>query len=365
MMRPVIAFLLLVMSLPAVALGVQESLVVFEFEGLSVDATTTEAATQIFRAELEATNKFDVVTFGDMVEKLSAAGIEDHTCNAVGCAAEYGAKLEVEKAIVGTLTMLGDRVTTEVRLVDVATAAAVFSDRFAVTSLDDLDIALRKLAVAVADRKKIESELDRFTISEEETKDPRRRKGYVTSGFGFGFGFPLGDSYAKISNLKTLTWVTRYEARSLVLEGSLGASWGSGGEKDTVYDASMNAFTVVDEKQVLIMPIDIGLRYIFMRGSDVTPFVGGGLGMHFIASQDQGGITYTESDQALALHAAGGVYAFQSYDFRVAVELRYALTFTDVFAESEDISDQIAIGITITRKIEKKGRRGCGSGGCF
>ncbi len=122
---------------------------------------------------------------------------------------------------------------------------------------------------------------------------------------------------------------------------------------------------MVDEKKVVIAPIDIGIRYVFKRGTDITPFVGGGIGMHFIAAQDQAGYTYTESDQALALHAAGGIYAFQSYDFRLAVEGRYTMVFSKAFPGSEDMSHQIAIGVTLSRKLEKRDRRGCGSGGCF
>jgi hypothetical protein len=357
--------LIILLWLPLTGLVVaQEKAVVFDFEAIGVDEQTCASATHIFRNELDATGKFLVMAKGDMEAKLTDQGITDFSCYEITCAASNGFALGVEKAIIGSLTKLGERITAEVRLVDVIRKEVEFTDRFSATSLDDLDSALRKLAKAVASRQKIESEVTRYAITEEETQEPRRKKSYITSGASFGFGFPLGDSYAKVSNLKTLAWVMRYEAGNLVIDNSVGITWGKGGEQDTVYDWSDNA-TVVDKKQVVIMPWDIGVRYVFNRESDFTPFVGGGIGLHFISSQEVSGLEYTKSDQAMALHVAGGFYAFQSYDFRLTIEGKYTIVFTDAFGkESGNSSQQFGISIGISRKFEKEEKRGCLSGGC-
>ena len=326
----------------AATVSAQEKAAVFDFSGIGVSPETVTAASQIFRNELNATGKFAVVPKSDMDTTLAEANITDYTCFAIACAAEYGYIIRVDKAIIGTLTMLGERVTAEVSLVSVVRKEVEFADTFSATSLDDLSMALRKLARAVADRRKIESEVTRFAITEEETREARRKKSYITSGAGFGVGFPLGsDSYLGLGTLKNLVWVLRYEAGQSIVENSIGLSWGSGGER-----------------KITIVPWDIGMRYIFNRESDFAPFVGGGVGLHFIAGQD------VKGDQAFALHLAAGLYAFQSYDFRLIVEAKYTALLTDAFTGS-DVSQQIGLMITISRKFEPGENRGCLSGGCL
>lgn len=337
----------------AATVSAQEKAAVFDFSGIGVSPETATAASQIFRNELNATGKFAVVPKSDMDTTLAEANITDYTCFAIACAAEYGYIIRVDKAIIGTLTMLGERVTAEVSLVSVVRKEVEFADTFSATSLDDLSMALRKLARAVADRRKIESEVTRFAITEEETREARRKKSYITSGAGFGVGFPLGsDSYLGLGTLKNLVWVLRYEAGQSVVENSIGLSWGSGGARE------ITPGTVINERKITVVPWDIGMRYIFNRESDFAPFVGGGVGLHFIAGQN------VKGDQAFALHLAAGLYAFQSYDFRLIVEAKYTALFTDAFAGS-DISQQIGLMITISRKFEPGENRGCLSGGCL
>jgi len=338
----------------------QEKAVVFEFEGIGVDQPTIEAGTRIFSNELNATGKFSVIPWGDVEAKLIERGISKFECYQISCAASYGSMAGAQKSIIGSLTRLGERITVEARLINVATEEVVFSDRFSASSIDDLDVALRKVAEAVATQTQIKSEVTRYAITEEETQEGRRKKGYITSGASFGFGFPLGNSYSKVDDLFSLAWVMRYEAGSYVLDNSLGFSSGSGGEKDTTILGQ-----IVDKKEVGILFWDIGLRYILNRGSDFTPFFGGGIGLHFIGSQESQGQTYMESARAFALHLAGGMYAFQTYDFRLTVEAKYTALFTDVFLDSGSSSHQIGISIGITRKFEKDENRGCMSGGCI
>lgn len=172
----------------------QERVAVFEFEAIGIDQEQAAIATQLFRGELGATGKFTVIPKGDVEAKLAEKGITDFSCHAFGCASEYALIAGVDKAVIGTLTMFGQRVTVEVSLVSAANKQLEFNDRFATISIDDLDSVLRKLAQAVADRKKIESEVGRFAVTQEETVEGRRKTSYITTGAAFGFGFPLGDS---------------------------------------------------------------------------------------------------------------------------------------------------------------------------
>ncbi len=76
--------------------------------------------------------------------------------------------------------------------------------------------------------KKVETETNKFDLTDEETEETRHRKSFITSGVSFGFGFPVGDSsYSDVDNLKLLSWNIRYEAGKYVVENALGVSWGS------------------------------------------------------------------------------------------------------------------------------------------
>jgi hypothetical protein len=350
----------ILLVLAAGLVAAQEKTVVFKFEGIGVDQSTIDAGTHIFANELNATGKFSVIPSGDVEAKLTEEGITSFDCYQISCAANNGFIVGAQKAVIGSLTKLGEKITIEARLIDVGAKDVVFSDRFSAMSVDDLDVALRKVAQALASQKHIQSEVNRYAITEEETQESRRKKGYITSGASFGFGFPLGNSYSEVDNLKSLAWVMRYEAGSYVLDNSLGFSWGSGGEKDTTFLGE-----IINTTEVGILFWDIGMRYIVSRGSDFTPFFGGGIGLHFIGSQDYKGTAYMESSQAFALHLAGGLYAFQSYDFRLTFEAKYTMLFSDAFIGSGSTSNQIGFTIGITRKFEKGEKRGCMSGGCL
>ena len=279
MYRKLLLSVLFLTVLPGIVMA-QERTAVFEFEGLGVDPQTVESATHIFRNELNATGKFTVIARGDVEAALAEKGIADFGCYSVGCASEYGYIASAEKSIVGSLTKLGSRISVEIRVVSVVGKRVEFTDSFSAYSVNDLDITLRKLARAAASGKKIASEVNRFAVTEEETMDPRRKKSYITSGASLGFGLPLGDSYSGVDRIVSVAWMMRYEAGDWVLENSLGISWSRGGDKDTTYLG-----WVTDERKFTVIPWDIGLRYVFNRQADFTPFVGGGLGLLFSGSQ--------------------------------------------------------------------------------
>lgn len=359
MYRKLFLSVLFLSILPGV-IAAQDMTAVFEFEGIGVDPQTVESATHIFRSELNATGKFSVIARGDVEAALAEKNITDFSCHSVVCASEYGYIAGAEKSIIGSLTMLGNRITVDIQVVSVDGKKVIFTDSFKANSTYDLDVILRKLARAAASGKKIESELNRFAITEEETLDPRRKKSYITSGAALGFGIPLGDSYSGVDRIVLVTWMMRYEAGHWVLENSLGIGWGRGGEKDTTYLGR-----VTDKRKFTVIPWDIGLRYVFNRQADFTPFVGGGLGLHFIGSQTYAGHMTTDRDEAFAFHLAAGMYGFQSYDFRLAIEAKYTVLFSDAFIDSGSTSHQLGLSLSVSRKLIKGEKRGCMSGGCL
>jgi len=340
----------------------QEKALVFDFESIGVDDQTITAASQIFRSELDATGKFAVIHKRDVETALADQGITDFTCHEIECAASYGTIVGAQKAVLGSITKLGEGLTIEVRLVDVAAREVVFTDRFFASSVDDLRIALSKLANAVATRQKIESETTRYAVTDEEMAEPRRKKTNITTGIFLGGSFPTGDSYSDVGFLFAFGVPIRIEARSYVVETDFGLSVATINPDSTIGE--------LDRRSLVVFMWDMGLRYVFSPQADFSSFVGGGLGIHFISESKQKETYYGESeteyirgDQALALHLNAGVYAFQSYDVHASFEIRYAVVFTDAFAASSGYSHQIGLLASITFKAEKKTTSSCGGGG--
>jgi hypothetical protein len=339
----------------------QETVAVFELQGIGLSQPEADAASQIFRGELGATGSFRVMSKADVESKLAERGIQNPVCHAVGCAAEYGEAAGVAEAIIGTLTMLGNRITGEVQLVDVTTKQVTFSDRFTAANLDDLEATLRKLADAVANRRKIQSEVGRFPISQEETGEAARKRSVMTAGVVFGAGLPLGASYAGVGNLNQILSVTRNEADRFVVETSIGAQWGSNGKGETI-----DGEIIDDQTNVFIMPIDIGLRFVSNRKAEFSPFVGGGIGLNFISSESNGDREVIRGGTAFAYHLAAGVYGFQSYDFRLSLEARYSMMFSDAFVGGETTHHQVGFLVGLTHKLERSRDHPSGErrGGC-
>lgn len=344
-MKIITTFLALILSFSLAS--AKAKVAVFDFNPVGVDNQTALSASQIFRAELGAIGKYDVLTKGDIEERLQNASIYDFTAYDINSAISKGKVIDADKSVIGSLTRLGSKIIVDVQLINVGSGEIELSDRFSTDSIEDLDVVIRRLASAISSGKKVETETNKFDLTDEETGEPRRRKSFITSGVGFGFGFPVGDSsYSDVDNLKLLSWNIRYEAGKYVVENSLGISWGSTEVTvDTLTDTKAS-------KGVFIIPWDIGLRYILAPQSDISPYVGAGLGFHFVfgAKTEDYEFPVAESDQAMAMHFSAGIYAFQSYDFRLSVDAKYTIVFTDAFYGSKNNSQQIGISIGISRK---------------
>jgi hypothetical protein len=341
--RILITLAILITIITAPTLRAKPEIAVFDFDAISIDRATATAATQIFRAELGAIGDYIVLNKGDIEERLQDIDIYDFTAYDINTASAKGKAVKADKAVIGSLTQLGSKIIVDVQLIYVYQNSVEFADRFSTDSIEDLDVVMRRLAKAVSKGKKIESEINKFDLTDEETGESRHRRSYITSGVSFGFGFPIGDSsYANADNLKLLNWNMRYEANKFVVDNSLGFNWGT--------SRYVDQYEVEHKKGILIIPWDIGLRYVLDPQADISPYFGAGLGFHFIFATKVDDEPIVDSDQAMAIHFSGGLYAFQSYDFRFTVDAKYTVVFSDAFYGSQNTSQQISISVGIARK---------------
>lgn len=98
--------------------------------------------------------------------------------------------------------------------------------------------------------------------------------------------------------------------------------------------------------------LDINVMYPFMGSSnktEVDPFVGGGLGLHFIGrDRDDPNKTSVAARGGLGLNLIAGAVFFRNYDFNIVIELKYF----NYLREFDDLRYQgigLNVGVTFPR----------------
>lgn len=340
-----IAVLLLVLVvIPRPAQSQQKvSLVVFDPQSIGVDEATVLTAAQLLRNDLATTGRYSVMEEGQVGRMLGTGA----RCYDSQCASELGRQLGVDKAVVGSLSRLGEKIIVELRMVDVASGQVESSDQMASTTVEDLDTVIKRLAKGLASGKSAEKTAEVGLIVEQEAREPRRRVNFFTVGGKVGYLFPSGDSWGGTDKLLCLDWVTRYETPDFMVESLVG--W---------------RYQVNKENGAYDVPVEFSFFYLPSK-SDFSPYLGGGLGIHWVAAErwDDHDTWGDEDDRitnnGLALNIGGGLMGFRTYDFRFIVDLRYTMVFAELDGQDSHSGISLTFGITSPRK--ESGQRGC----CF
>ena len=161
------------------------------------------------------------------------------------------------KFIMAEFTRLGENVITSFKLYDINNENVVWSDRLKAKNPDDFDPIIQRVARNIGTTKKATNDDDIYSVTEQETKKPRKKG--VTSYWGGKIvgSLPLNPSEAKMD--AGLGFFVLYDARDLLF----GFDWtmsnlGESNDKPTLIDLTLSAF------------------YPF-TSSNISPFAGGGL----------------------------------------------------------------------------------------
>ena len=319
--------LALIIFLPLSLLG--EKIAVVDFKPIGVDPSLVEATTTLLKADLSSYKKFTLV---EVVEKV--------VCEDKECAAEIGFKAKAHKVVYGTISKLGKKYIVSAYVVEVSTHNIVFQDRIAAASAEDLDITSKRLAKSIATGEKVEKVAEVGIITEEELKEPRRRKSFYTVGGKFGWGMPLGDTYGGVNSLISYDLIGWYETPKFMVEVLVG------GFRSTEFDI-----------MEWITP-EISIFYLFSQ-RDFCPYAGAGMGMRYMLIEKE--FLEMQTATALGINLGGGLIAFRTYDFRILFDARYSLNFADLPSyPGPHHAFQISFGVTYIPTKD----RGCGGGGC-
>jgi len=136
----------------------------------------------------------------------------------------------------------------------------------------------------------------------ENTKEPVRRKSFYSTGAALGYIAPMGTSFSSestgtYSQLIRFSWLNTWEFQNkYILDaeflGFLPASFGG----------------------------DINMLYV-PSNTDVAPFVGGGLGLHYVV--DKRNVDLGKRNSGPAFNVQGGLLLFRTYDIHLIVRGQY------------------------------------------
>lgn len=98
--------------------------------------------------------------------------------------------------------------------------------------------------------------------------------------------------------------------------------------------------------------LDVNVMYPFLGSSnksEVDPFVGGGLGLHFIGrDKDDPGKTTVSARGGLGLNLIAGAVFFKSYDFNIVLEIKY-FNYLREFDEKRYQGIGLNVGVTFPK----------------
>ncbi len=281
-------------------------IIILPFESEVIDNSTLTTAEFLLRQEI--TNK------SNLVQVISASETAEATknLNCIGneCLKEIGTKLSADEIVKTVIMSLGEKLIVHFDIYSISLEKIVFSDRVNSESVEELDVVMTRIAASIVEGKSIKAVADIGNIVEDESKEDFRRSGSMFWGLSFGYFYP-------ISNFQN-------DDPSFTMDAKFGAD--------------------VDN-------LEYGVQFFAREGfgvnifssilastKDFAPYLGLGLGFHWL--KDQNSFTYIqEFDQHRWVEKKGdgfeailngGFRLFNTYKFRLTVNLAFSHTFNEL-----------------------------------
>ncbi|HLP41336.1 MAG TPA: hypothetical protein VK465_07495 [Fibrobacteria bacterium] len=243
-------------------------------------------------------------------------------CAERACAAEAAKLNGADEAVFGSVRMLGRKMFFSSSIV-AADGGDFFTQQIGVANVEDFENATKRMAEALSKRQGTEQVASIENITEKEDNlEVNRRRHFYSSGGSLGMAFPVGNSYQR--------WVRNSRCDDYY-------------ETCGPEDEHLRKYTQVvklgwnnwfEFKNRLAMEIDVlfyapialgtDVNLVYMLGNgDITPFAGGGLGMHYVFP-DEG---TQENEEKTNLGPAGnfqaGLIFFRTYNLNLIVRGQY------------------------------------------
>lgn len=272
-----------------------EKIAILPLNSNVLDLTSIQTAESILRIELGRISNWDIVS-----EKRTIDAMEDQYCNDKECAQEIGEKLGASRVLVVNLNSLGDKIIVQYFLVETSSGKSLLTDQTTAHSVEDLESVMKRMALSVVNLTPFAKNAEVGNIVAQESKELLQRTSRKNIGLFFGYLFPHVGYHEDLRKSFVLDFRWDYELPDYAVGMMLGARYG--------------------------FAANIYGQYLFTK-TDVTPFVGGAFGFHWVSHHD-----FFSSDKdgdGFELTLSTGLRLFRTYNFQVLLNLDYLMTFND------------------------------------
>lgn len=312
---------------------------VLHLKPVGVSYATTETVANLMAGDL--TNLGHTVLNPDAMDAAAGDVLE---CYQTACAIEAGLQANVDHVIFGSVSTLGEKHIVQLSVVNVATGQVIWAGSLAAKTAEDLDTVAKRLARSISEGKKVEETVEVDMVTEEEEKEPMRRRVFHTVGATAGMVLPV-DGYGGAGSLYNLGWLYWYETPHLVAEVAGYVTF-----PGNIEDGSATEFC----------PIEFSLLYMLSK-KDISPYFGGGVGFGLLSVDSDDPSLDTESAYGMTLNAGGGLVLMRTYDIRFILDARYHINFASL-PTIDGPSHGLKFSIGLTYRPKFRGCFGCGPG---
>ena len=287
----------------------------------------------------------------------------DSACQSVTCANRLMTTNQAQKAIWMSVLKLGKTYTLSASLVKAGDSSADVR-RASVASVDELPNTADQLLRSLMSGKSVAEEgtIDNVTVAESEDA-PLRRQSLSMRGFVIGPMYPIGSSYSKLDynttyrtssstypyeSIYDTTYTTDHPRQVL----NMGITWWYEFRQNLAMDVEAK----VEFPSALAFQMDV---VKFFAKSDISPFVGGGLGMEYVFPDDPD--TKNKMNLGPQLNFQGGVMLFRTYNVRAMFRGGYQYTFNS----DHDQAIYFELGVLFAPTPPRRGGDGVTNPGLF
>ncbi len=321
----------IMLILPMTAIATEYG--VLHLKPVGVSYATTETVASLLSNDL--TNLGHTVLNPDAMDAAAGETLE---CYETACAIEAGLQANVDQVIYGSVSTLGEKHIVQLSVVNVATSQVIWAGSLAAKTAEDLDTVAKRLAQSISEKKKVEETVAVEMVTQEEEKEPLRRRVFHTVGATAGMLLPV-DGYGGAGSLYNLGWLYWYETPHLVAEVAGHVTFPGNIEDGTAGE---------------ICPIEFSLLYMLSK-KDISPYFGGGIGFGWLTIDSDDPSLDTETAYGMTLNAGGGLVFMRTYDIRFILDARYHINFASLPSiDGPSQGLKFSVGLTYRPKF-----RGC------
>jgi len=284
------------------------SIAIIPFYVNGIDQRTISTSEELLRMEMEKVSLKNVSLLKN--ESLKSF---DPNCTSEECAAAVGKEVNADQVVACQVLRLGQKLIVQYFLIDVPTKKIVVADKLTSTSIEDLDVVMKRIALSVTQQESAEKAAQVGAITANETKPFFLRSGRRFNNWSFGYlypqkGYSTGD-------------------RSFTMDLKLGS-------ESEDFDYGVQFF--IREG----FGANIFSSYLFTK-KDICPYVGAGVGFHWVTidngtSFNQPLLVDPNKDKkgdGFEVLVNAGLKLFHTYNFGVNLNVSYARTFNDLKSE--------------------------------